>query len=141
MTDQRLVAAVSAFAAAVAECDASPAVREAVRRAEQAVAAGDHAEPPAERVFVSLAGGGVYDVATEAPSCLEVYVIDETGLDDQGRAATIESQDGTDYTARVKRLAPTAPHFDVAQVVAAAGSRTFANGSLLEDEPSTSLGM
>ncbi len=83
------------------------------------------------KLFVSTSGGIVFDIASDDLIDTEVYVIDESSLDDQGFTATIDTQDGSEYTARIKRMAVTAPHFEVDQVVEATRDVVYANGMKL----------
>lgn len=81
-----------------------------------------------EQLFVSVGNDGVYDVSSDDLVDAEVFVIDETRKDGQGKEAVLNAQDGTTYDAHVKRLVVTAPHFDVADVVDGVDG-AYANGS------------
>lgn len=78
-------------------------------------------------VFVTMYDGKVKDVSSDSTEVV-CYVIDEDRTDDQCVQVEIDTDDGGSYTAGVKQMQVTAPHFDQEQVVAGAQHNAYANG-------------
>lgn len=81
-------------------------------------------------MFISIAEGGIYDasITNSGLSDISVVVVDETNYDRHGSLMSVGHEDGTVFSARVKRLLPTAVHFDTERVLEVAEKHSYQNG-------------
>lgn len=76
-------------------------------------------DEPTPAMFISLAEGGIYaaSITNSGLRDVEVFVVDETNNDRDGTLASITHVEGTVFSARVKKLLPSAVQFDAARVM------------------------